>query len=228
MQLVDFLCHEDQFGHPPAKVGLVFGNNMTTVKSDYCLALAKQLGLKLIGAYRDYNKNPYFGPDHYERAQAVLKELYRTNINGEMSLSQFTRDDLVCPNTPLSSGMGLRGLLPIIDALLQMKTTGVGLYISCPEYCLNPKIQLSLMDCILFHATYKTPVVLSTHAECFDMRVSRRIREGKLSSGAVTVRAFDEHGTLDFYPYDHDGDRAIKPLPGCLGSDVRVKEIFGD
>ena len=226
--MVDFLCHEEQFGHPPAKVGLVFGNNMTPAKSDYCLALAEQLGLKLLGGYREYNKITYFGPDHYERAQAVLKELYRTNINGTMALSQFTRDNLVCPNTPLSDGTGLRGLIPVIDALLQMKTTGVGLLILNPEYCLNPKVQLSLMDSILFHATYKTPVVLSSHAECFDMRASRRIREGKLSPGAVTVRSFDEHGALDFYPYDIDGDRSVKPLPGYLGSDVRVKEIFGD
>ena len=226
--MIDFLCHEERFGHPPAKVGLVFGNNMTPDKDNYCQDLAKQLGLKLIGAYRDYNKNPYFGPDHYERAHAVLNELYRTNINGELSISQFTRDDFVCPHASLSDGSGLRGIIPVIDSLLQMRTTGVGLLIICPEYCLNPGVQMSLMDSVFANSTYKTPVVLSSHSECLDMRTRRRIRDGTLSSGAVTIRAFDRDGDLGFYPYDNDGDRTIKSLPGCLGSDVRLKEVLGD
>lgn len=132
--------------------------------------------------------------------------------------------------SPTDVGFGVSQLLPIV---VESFLSGRGVVaIEQPEIHLHPRLQAELADVLIETSQlYRTQFVVETHSESLLLRIQRRIREGTLPSGMVSVvyvdrppassdakvvdLRLDESGTfLDEWPSGFFEERFEEIFPG--------------
>jgi hypothetical protein len=132
--------------------------------------------------------------------------------------------------TPADVGFGVSQVLPIVVELLARANSVV--LIEQPETHLHPRLQARLADLLIDStsaAGLGNQAIVETHSEHLMLRTQRRIREGALAPGDVSVLYVDQtpsgQAKVTRLRLDSNGD-FLDEWPGGFFDD-RLDEMFG-